>query len=70
VTGRVATKGLRTRRSPRQRFCWHACRRAVERVWERERRWHRGAPGSPQRRCDPHPWGREMVWTHCMALRA
>ena len=27
------------RRSPRQRFCSHACRRALERVWERERRW-------------------------------
>ncbi len=30
---------LRTSRSPRQRFCSKACRRALERVWERERRW-------------------------------
>lgn len=29
----------RTRRSPRQRFCSQECRRALERVWERERRW-------------------------------
>ena len=27
------------RRSPLQRFCSHACRRALERVQERERRW-------------------------------
>jgi predicted nucleic acid-binding Zn ribbon protein len=26
-------------RSPAQRFCSHACRRAMERVWQRERRW-------------------------------
>ena len=32
---------VRSRRSPRQRFCSHACRRAMERVWERERRWRR-----------------------------
>ena len=32
---------VRQRRSPRQRFCSHACRRAMERVWERERRWCR-----------------------------
>jgi hypothetical protein len=32
---------VRSRRSPRQRFCSHACRRALERVWERERRWRR-----------------------------
>jgi hypothetical protein len=29
----------RSRRSPRQRFCSKECRRALERVWERERRW-------------------------------
>jgi predicted nucleic acid-binding Zn ribbon protein len=29
----------RTRRSPLQRFCSHDCRRALERVLERERRW-------------------------------
>ncbi len=29
----------RTRRSPLQRFCSHECRRALERVLERERRW-------------------------------
>lgn len=29
----------RTRRSPHQRFCSLQCRRALERVWERERRW-------------------------------
>lgn len=31
---------VRQRRSPLQRFCSHPCRRAMERVWERERRWH------------------------------
>jgi hypothetical protein len=31
----------RSRRSPLQRFCSHACQRAMERVWERERRWRR-----------------------------
>lgn len=30
---------VRARRSPLQRFCSHACRRALERVQERERRW-------------------------------
>ena len=29
----------RSRRSPLQRFCSKECRRALERVWERERRW-------------------------------
>ena len=28
-----------SRRSPLQRFCSKECRRALERVWERERRW-------------------------------
>ena len=28
-----------SRRSPLQRFCSKTCRRALERVWERERRW-------------------------------
>ncbi len=37
---------VRQPRSPLQRFCTHACRRAMERVWERERRWQRGAPGA------------------------
>ncbi len=32
---------VRSRRSPLQRFCSPACQRAMERVWERERRWHR-----------------------------
>ena len=31
----------RTRRSPLQRFCSHECRRALERVLERERRWRK-----------------------------
>jgi hypothetical protein len=30
---------MRERRSPLQRFCSHTCRRALERVRERERRW-------------------------------
>jgi hypothetical protein len=30
---------VRQRRSPLQRFCSHKCRRAMERVWERERHW-------------------------------
>jgi hypothetical protein len=33
---------VRGARSPLQRFCSRACRRALERVWQRERRW-RGA---------------------------
>jgi hypothetical protein len=33
---------VRRARSPLQRFCSRACRRALERVWQRERRW-RGA---------------------------
>ena len=32
-------KFLRTSRSPRQRFCSKPRRRALECVWERERRW-------------------------------
>lgn len=36
---------VRQRRSPRQRFCSRACRRAMERVWERERRWRRRRTG-------------------------
>jgi hypothetical protein len=50
---------LRSRRSPLQRFCSHACRRAVERVWERERRWrrkharHRHFPGRRPRARQP-----------------
>jgi hypothetical protein len=34
----------RTRRSPLQRFCSHACRRALDRVLERERRWRERQP--------------------------
>lgn len=34
----------RTRRSPLQRFCSQECRRALERVWERERRWSERGP--------------------------
>jgi len=30
---------VRQARSPQQRFCSRACRRALERLWERERRW-------------------------------
>lgn len=30
---------LRTRRSPAQHFCGKPCRRAMERVWQREARW-------------------------------
>jgi hypothetical protein len=36
---------MRQRRSPRQRFCSHACRRALERVRERERRWQQRRAG-------------------------
>jgi hypothetical protein len=36
---------VRQRRSPLQRFCAHACRRAMERVWERERRWQQTRAG-------------------------
>jgi predicted nucleic acid-binding Zn ribbon protein len=32
---------VRQRRSPSQHFCSHECRRAMERVWERERHWTR-----------------------------
>ena len=31
---------VRTRRSPARRFCGKPCRRALERVWQREARWH------------------------------
>src|SRR5436853_6532675 len=34
-------------RSPRQKFCSKECQRAMERVWERERRWRE--PGTGQR---------------------
>jgi hypothetical protein len=34
----------RTRRSPLQRFCSQECRRALERVLERERRWRKRGP--------------------------
>lgn len=52
----------RPARSPRQRFCSRACRRALERVWERERRWrarHRKMRSptplsSPRHRRDGH----------------
>jgi len=30
---------MRQRRSPLQHYCSHACRQAVQRVRERERRW-------------------------------
>ena len=40
ATGRAATRdSCVQRRSPLQRFCSHDCRRALERVQERERRW-------------------------------
>ena len=40
ATGQAATRdSCAQRRSPLQRFCSHACRRALERVQERERRW-------------------------------
>jgi len=32
-------------RSPSQHFCSHECRRAMERVWERERHWQRTRAG-------------------------
>lgn len=35
----------RSRRSPQQRFCSKECRRAMERVWERERRWKQTRAG-------------------------
>ena len=37
----VLEQFVRARRSPLQRFCSHTCRRALERVAERERRWKR-----------------------------
>jgi hypothetical protein len=40
---------VRTRRSPAQRFCARPCRRAMERVWQREARWQaRHGLGSPR----------------------
>jgi hypothetical protein len=36
---------VRQRRSPWQHFCSHECRRAMERVWERERYWQRTRAG-------------------------
>ena len=38
---------VRSRRSPLQRFCSQACQRAMERVWERERRWRQEARPAP-----------------------
>jgi len=43
-----------TARSPKQRFCAKSCRCAMERVWQRERRWRsRHGPGSPRARVGP-----------------
>jgi hypothetical protein len=39
----------RTRRSPLQRFCSPTCRHALERVLQRERRWHQRTPGPEDR---------------------
>lgn len=39
----------RSRRSPLQRFCSQECRRALERVWERERRWKESEPDKNSR---------------------
>ena len=36
---------VRQPRSPLQRFCSHECRRAMERVWERERHWQQTRAG-------------------------
>jgi predicted nucleic acid-binding Zn ribbon protein len=36
---------VRQRRSPSQHFCSQECRRAMERVWERERHWQRTRAG-------------------------
>jgi hypothetical protein len=38
-----------TRRSPLQRFCSNRCRRALERVRERERRWQESPPTENRR---------------------
>jgi len=42
-----------THRSPEQRFCSSSCRRALWRVWERERRWRERGQ---RRRCASLPW--------------
>ena len=48
---------LRTRRSPAQHFCGKPCRRAMERVWQREARWaERHGLGSP---CPARPRARD-----------
>jgi len=40
-----------TARSPQQRFCTKSCRCAMERVWQRERRWRaRHGVGPPRAR--------------------
>ena len=39
----------RSRRSPLQRFCSGECRRGLERVWERERRWRESQAGRARR---------------------
>jgi hypothetical protein len=49
---------VRSRRSPLLRFCSPACQRAMERVWERERRWHRRRA---RRRPHPGRWPRERL---------
>jgi hypothetical protein len=38
-----------TARSPKQRFCKKSCRCAMERVWQRERRWRAGRGLGPRR---------------------
>jgi hypothetical protein len=57
----------RTRRSPLQRFCSHDCRRALERVRERERRWReRGY----RRRLRASSGARARTSRHIVASRA
>jgi hypothetical protein len=47
ATGPAAMKDSRVwGESPLRRFCSRECRRAMERVWQRERRWGRVSTGS------------------------
>jgi hypothetical protein len=52
---------VRQRRSPAQHFCSHECRRALERVWERERHWAEARTRTPEERGTLSPVRREVA---------
>ena len=70
----------RNRRSPLQRFCCHVCRRALERVLDRERRWRTrgaaaglGSKAGGQKAGERRRGGCESacnVWIYCSRMKA